>query len=270
MLSFMSSQSANLLWFQWSNLLYHLVSSSARPHQIVKGIFGILVQSKFKRMATTILTSNRVNSSAMAFQTFEKMATPHHQVQWLLPLVLCWLYANMPRDDNAREKQDNRFYNNFIWYMQAMFHPGVRSPRDCCAKGASSRVPEGMAEDYSGTEAVPLACQSEQFVCLRTCWLLDQGNEFPWFVWLHSYTMTFLVLTGFAKKCKSPSQNINCHLPCLVGCWRLLHSLFAGKSKGFVTFTNKFLQSRRSPFTDIILSPLTIQCSRLQEINHQT
>ena len=49
--------------------------------------------------------------------------------------------------------------------------------RDCCTKEGSSRVPEELAEDYGGTEAVPFVCQSEEFVCLRRCWLLDQGNQ---------------------------------------------------------------------------------------------
>ena len=54
--------------------------------------------------------------------------------------------------------------------------------RDCCTKEGSSRVPEGLAQDYSGTEAVPFVCQSEKVVCLRRCWSLDQGMQVEWFV----------------------------------------------------------------------------------------
>ena len=52
--------------------------------------------------------------------------------------------------------------------------------RHSCTKESSSRVPEGLAEDYCGTEAVPfkgIVCQSEEFVCLKKMSFMDQGNQ---------------------------------------------------------------------------------------------
>jgi len=105
-----------------------------------------------------------------------------------------------------------------VWLRFTMCFTCIR--RDCCTKEGSSRVPEELAEDYGGTEAVPFVCQSEEFVCLRRCWLLDQGNQVEWFVclclnWiLYPQKLLYFLFNDifdacwFRKKCKSfPFQN---------------------------------------------------------------
>ena len=46
--------------------------------------------------------------------------------------------------------------------IHCVYFTGIR--RDCCTKEGSSRVPEGLAKDYGGTEAAPFAKAKSLFV----------------------------------------------------------------------------------------------------------
>ena len=81
----------------------------------------------------------------------------------------------MPGDDNAKENQDNPFYDNLIWYMQAMFHPGVLSwfrlvwffvvfQETAAPRGAHQEVHKGWPRITAGGRSPYLAKVNSVFV----------------------------------------------------------------------------------------------------------